>query len=458
MSQKRQNILLLTSVVFIVYLNSFWGSFQFDDNTVIVRNHVVHSFSAWFSDIPNGIRPLLKFTYALNWTMGSGSVFWFHLFNITVHAINVILVYLLSCILIERFSELNPNSKNLAFITAILFAVHPVQTEAVTYISGRSSSLMAMFYLGSILFYDYGVRLKKRLFLYLISPALFIMAVATKETAIILPFALILWESVPDINYKSWKNIAGRQVIHWFIFVFLIILIVANSTYNYLLSYSLDIRSMKSNILSEINGVFYLLSHLILLRKLNFDPHLPVISEWDFLLITKFSFLLILFVVGIISLRKRPWLYFGICWFFLQLVPTNSILPRLDIANERHLYPAIWGLFLSLIIEAKMRFPAMLTFNSRLIKAIGMTFFLTLILFTVLRNHTYRNKIALWEDTVRKSPHNARAYNNLGYAYYREGRNDEAKKAYLMALQLKPDYKLAKNNLNRILSLNRRDK
>ena len=93
-----------------------------------------------------GIRPFLKFSYALNWTVHSGP-FGFHLFNVLVHVVNTILVYRLLRTLAEGQVEL----QWAPLIGALLFALHPVQTEAVTYISGRSVSLMALFYLCSVL-------------------------------------------------------------------------------------------------------------------------------------------------------------------------------------------------------------------------------------------------------------------------------------------------------------------
>lgn len=443
-------IYLLVAAVLAVYFNSLYGSFQFDDYNVIVDEPTVHSFSAWFSDLPHSIRPLLKFTYTINWVSGFGAV-GFHLFNITVHLTNVILIYLLSCRLAALYSGTNPCSEKVALFTAFLFAVHPVQTEAVTYICGRSSSLMAMFYLGSLLSYDYGVRLKKKLPLYLISPLLFIMAVAVKETAITLPFALILWEAVSHDESKSWKRTAGRQALHWFMFICLLILVAANTTYLYLLSYSADIRNARINLLSQINGIFYLMSRIILINRLNIDPDLPVISTWTPLLFVKAFILLSIIFIGLLSFRKRHWLGFGILWFFLHLIPTNSAVPRLDIANERHLYLPVWGIFLILSIEIE-RLRASLMLNQKSFRALIIILSIILGYFTVARNNIYRSEIALWEDTVKKSPEKARVYNNLGYAYALSGMDEKAKNAYLTALSLKPDYQIAKNNLEQLLS------
>lgn len=150
MSTTRVRSGLLALAAFAAYAGSFHGIFQFDDYNVIVDNPGVHSLSAWFSGLP-GIRPLLKLSYTVNWI--SGGLFSFHLFNIAVHAANTVLVYLLSRRFCSRLSALERQSEFISLVSALLFALHPVQTEAVVYICGRSMSLMALFYFSSMLAY-----------------------------------------------------------------------------------------------------------------------------------------------------------------------------------------------------------------------------------------------------------------------------------------------------------------
>ena len=433
---QRHYALLLVAAVFAVYLNALRGPFQFDDYMVIIEEPTVHSFSAWLSYLPQGIRPLLKFTYTLNWVSGMG-VLGFHLFNIAVHAANALLVYLLSLRLISVY----PEGRRAAFFAALFFVLHPVQTEAVTYISGRSSSLMAMFYLGSLLAYDRGVRLKNKLALYLLSPLLFVMAVAAKETAVTLPFALLLWEAVSRDRSEPWRKALCRQAVHWALLAGLFALLVLNQRYLSLFIYSARLRTAWSNLLNQINGVFYLLGQTIFVNRLNIDPDLPVVSGWSVPLAFRLAFLLMLFAAGLMNFRKRPWLWFGVLWVFLQLLPTNSIIPRADIANDRQMYLPIFGLSLVFGVYAQQLYAELKG------KAGVLAVFLLLGLFTVLRNEDFRSEIALWEDTREKSPAKARVHNNLGYAYFLEGRYEDARAAYLSALAIDPDLKRARNNL-----------
>jgi protein O-mannosyl-transferase len=442
----KQRLAILASTAILVYLNSFRGDFQLDDYNVIVFNPAIHSWSSWLNDAYHGIRPLLKFTYTFNWTSGLG-LFGFHLINLAIHIINIALIYTLSLSLMRAQQNVPDILKiQIPFITALFFAVHPIQTEAITYISGRSTSLMTLFYLSSILAYMQGRDKNHPLFVYVLSPTLFLFAVAAKEVAVTLPAALLLWDSVVSERPFSLRQIFRFQWVHWVLLCLLILLIFIHSGYWRLISFSFGFRSVYDNILSQIHGVLYLLSRFLMVHELNIDPDLPVITKWSVLLITKTFFLFFILYIGIIFRKKFAWVFFGICWFFLHLIPANSIIPRIDIINERHFYLAGWGI--SLIVSSIIT----LFFTEFVIKQKYLCIFtiilcLTLGIFTIYRNHIYRSEIALWEDTAIKSPNKARIFNNLGYSYYLAGRFCEARKAYLRALQLDPGFTLARNNL-----------
>ena len=162
------------------YLPSFAGVFHFDDYNVIVHYETVHSWQALAERWGGGVRPLLKATYTLNWTLGQGE-FGFHLFNIAAHALNAVLLFFVG-------KELFPKRENSILTAVLFFALHPAATEAVTYISGRSSSLMASFYLGALLVYLRGGH-------WSLSAFLFVGAAAVRETAVTLPAALLLAEA-----------------------------------------------------------------------------------------------------------------------------------------------------------------------------------------------------------------------------------------------------------------------
>ena len=175
----------LLAAAFAAYANAFLGSFQFDDFNVIVRQGAVHSLEAWWNSMP-GIRPLLKLSYAFSWSAGGGSTFAFHAMNVALHSANALLVWALLQEIWQRAGIREAGFA--AFAGALLFALPPANTEAVTYISGRSVSMMAFFYLASVLAYLRGTRAW-------VSPALFVAALATKEVAVTLPFVAVVYNN-----------------------------------------------------------------------------------------------------------------------------------------------------------------------------------------------------------------------------------------------------------------------
>ena len=430
-------VLFLVGTVVVFYLNSFRGVFQFDDYNVIVDNGSVHTWGSFLAGLPLGIRPLLKFTYTLNWTSGLG-LSGFHLVNVALHAANAVFLFFLASRVgspfISRFAALLP---------ALLFAVHPVQTEAVTYVSGRSVSLMAFFYLGSLLAYLRGRERGSRLLLYLASPFLFLLAVASKEVALTLPFAMILCEAARR-ERDGWKEVLRAQAAHWGLLAALAVFLLAHAGYARLIEACFDIRGAADNLLTQIHGIGYLLSRLAIPYALNIDPDLPVFSPGSPIPLPEVLLLAALLAAGIVGLKNRSVAGFGVLWFFLHLLPTNSFIPRLDVANDRQLYLASWGLFMAVAAGADFLRGKWGAWRATAVAAVLV---LALGVLTVSRNMAYRSEVALWEDTVRKSPGKARAWNNLGYAYQQAGRVPDAEAAYLRALRIDPGYALALGNL-----------
>ena len=406
--------LLVAAVAALAYLPSLGGVFHFDDYNVIVHYETVHSWQTLFERWGGGVRPLLKASYTFSWIYGG-----FSLFNIAVHALNAALLYLIGEALFR--------DRRAAFVAAILFALHPAATEAVTYISGRSSSLMAVFYLGAMLAY-------LRRMHWSVSAVLFVLAVATRETAVTLPAALLLCE-LCRYDPISWKEIVRRQWPHWSLLVVGAVFVLFNQRYFDLIAYGYGERSLADNLITQAGGVSYLALRLISLQDYNIDPALPTLTEWTDALRFQASLLLVLFLLGVTNLRKRPWIAFGILWFFVQLAPTNSIVPRLDVANDRQLYLACWGLFLAIAVQVGM---------PRMVTAILVALFA---IASISRQLDYRTEIALWESSVALAPWNARGHNNLGYAYQLAGRTKEARQEYERALLFDPRHGKARLNL-----------
>jgi tetratricopeptide (TPR) repeat protein len=311
---------------------------------------------------------------------------------------------------------------------------------------------MSLFYLGSMLAYITGTEKDKGILTYILSPLLFILAVFTRETAITLPLALLLWDIFNTEETGRLGKAFRRQVVHWMLLVIILVAFFLHLKYEQLFEFSFELRGIKENLLSQFNGLGYLLSRLVAVNSLNIDPDIPVFFEWAPSIVIKAILILSLLTLSLITFRTKRWISFGILWLFLQILPTNSIVPRLDIANERHMYLPAWGIFLIVAIGVeKLRTSY---YKQRHLFHVGILALLIVMgYFTWARNNIYRSEVALWEDTVLKSPNKARCYNNLGFAYELEGRYREAKEAYICASDLDPDFILAKNNLRKVESI-----
>lgn len=419
-------LLAVLALAALAYGNSFAGVPQYDDYNVIVDDPAVQSLAAWRAAMP-GIRPLLKLSYALNnaW----GGLAGFHALNLLLHLLNAALVLLLLRRLLPAPAA--------ALAGALLFALHPVNTEAVTMLSGRSVSLMSLFFLASVLAHLRGSTL--------LSLLAFACAVATRETALALPAVLTLVcfrqpREDPALPAGRALGAALRATRwHWVLALLALGSVLALPRYRELLAFSFAIRTPLDNLPSQGGGVLYLLGQLLRPWALNADPVLPVFAGWNarwVLVALAWTLLLAAMLVG---LRARRWSAFALCWLILVLAPGHSIIPRLDIANERQLYLAAVPLYgLAGIGWCRLRGCAprqAVLFGCVLLAALGAL--------TWQRNSVYHSETAFWSDVVAKSPVQARAWNNLGYALEHECGGDPraALHAYERAIALDPaDY------------------
>jgi tetratricopeptide (TPR) repeat protein len=413
---------LLAAVAFAAYAGAFAGRFQFDDFNVIVHQEAVHSLGAWWDSMP-GIRPLLKLSYALSWIAGGGETWSFHLVNVALHAGNVLLVWAILRTLLERMGAGGDGFAALA--GALFFALHPAHTEAVTYVSGRSVSLMALFYLGAVLAH---LREAPRW----VSALLFALALGVKEVAVTLPAALVLCEALDLRRPFRWREALARTGPHWALLAAGLALMAALPRYREMLETSLALRGPLEQLELQLGALARHAGVLALAVPPNIDPQVaPVPAGAAFAVLAAAG-------VGLALSRVQPWYALALLWFLLHLAPTNSILPRLDAANDRQLYLAsigplaLAGFALSLLPRGKLAVTGLLA--------------LALAAGTVLRNQDYRSEVALWRDTARKSPQSARAWNNLGYALQLEGKAQEACAAYARALLLDPEQVRARVN------------
>lgn len=431
-------VALLLCAVVISYANAWWGAFQFDDFNVIVNNPRVHSWPAWWLDLQQGIRPLLKFTYTADWTLGLGTT-GFHITNVLIHLCNTLLVWVLSRHLVASYPDLQAQS-TVPLMAALLFAVHPAHTEAITYICGRSVALMNLFYLSGILFYIAGKKQDNKIYLHLLTPLCMLLALGVKETAVTFPFALLLWELYGGGSVKS---AIRNQWSSWLLLLASAIFFLLHAGYSAEMATSAGLNSLSGNLATQTLAFAYLLRQWFFPLWLNVDPDLRVVQDFAGLM-PQVIVLLAVIVLMLLTFRRRPWLSFALAWTLVQLFPLYLFLPRLDVANDRQLYLASWPLSLAVMAELS------LWLSPKIFKLSIAVILVLMASLTVLRNQEFHSEVSLWQATVQRSPNKARVQNNLGYAYMQAGKTEEARAAFASALQLDPNYYQARYNLLRL--------
>jgi tetratricopeptide (TPR) repeat protein len=279
---------------------------------------------------------------------------------------------------------------------------------------------------------------------------LFGAALLVKETAVTLPFALLLLDAVDGRQRRAVTQMLRRQLWHGLVLLGALLAMAASSRYRHLLETSLSARSVPDNLLTQAHAFWYLAGQLILPGRMNVDPDLPVLTAWTPILALEVLVLVAAAVIGLRNLRRRTWLAFAILWFFLHLLPTNSIVPRLDVANDRQLYLAAIGIFFAAGAGVQRTLECI---NRRVLAGavVGLAL-LGLAFATWQRNQVYGSQVAFWEDAAARSPSKPRVANNLGYAYQQAGRFDDARGAYRRAIELDPGYGKARINLEALES------
>jgi tetratricopeptide (TPR) repeat protein len=425
---------LAALLVVAVYLPALSASFQFDDWQVVLGDARVASLAAWWESMP-GMRALVKLTYALNHSLGA-QVEGFRAVNIALHACNTALVFFLVRDLSRRLRTADAGGASLvAAVTALVFALHPVQTESVTYIAARPNLIAALFSLLALLAWLRG-RQRQTWLRWPLAALCYVAALAGKETAAVLPLAMLLCLAAE-------RSVTRRDVLFPAALVLLFFALMTALwswlPYDYLLRTSLQTRGPLENLLTQAEGVTWLAGQLLRWDLLNADPMLAPVTTITLGGVLRTGVLLAVLAAGVLCLRRLPAVGFGILWFFLWLAPTNSLLARLDVANDRQLYLALMGpgwcvahLFLQLKARAWIA-----TLLLAMVLAAG----------TWTRNRVYQTEIGFWQDVTAKSPHNARAWNNLGMALAGECRAQAAADAFREASRLAPDDPLAEINL-----------
>ena len=482
------SILIILSIAFLSYFNTFTNSFHFDDFKYIVNNeglkedfqHVFLSYLCFptchdiLSNLSN--RPIIFYTLHLNHSLGGFNVFGFHVVNLTVHIITCLLIFLFAkeILSINRFlktSDQSKNKLNIPLISALLFAVHPMNTQVITYITGRTTSIAVCFYMASFLFFIKGVRqnLPWKILFYALSIVFLIMGYGSKMIILTVPVMFIIYylffTPLKSIFFKRFfESIFIRIIIQTIVITSPFILIFISSHLNILSFFRMDFGflqklfdpiqiklmhidsmakdnlSMTIYLLTEFKViVFYYIKMIFFPFNQNIDPDFPVAHGiTDSGVALSLGVILLCLFAGIYFYKNNRIIAFGIFWFFITLLPTSSILPLRDMITEHRLYLPLAGFILTIplclnqfIIRYKKSYFKQLAYFI-------LPVFLLIIVFSVLtvkRNFVWKNEKSLWSDAAEKSPRLPRPLNNLAEAYDKEGLAYDNKKNYKKAIE-----------------------
>ena len=439
--------LLLFGLTIAAYAGSLASPFQFDDRGVIVEAEAVHSLSALLGDWGGGLRPVLKASYALCWALGGAS--WpFHVFNLLLHLANVELVLRLAVAAGKPKARgpfaLTRATAPAALASGVLFALHPIQTEAVSYVSGRSSSLATAFMLLALLFHAHGVRAGRPGYRLLLAPLCFGLALLTKETSVMLPLGLLLWDAL--IERARWRELWQRQLPWCATGLAALVFVLWHPGYFNLLYRVVGQRPLADSLWYQFGGMRYLVARLLLIERPCIDPGLWL-GPSGAAAMTGGALVFGLLALCVWQRRERPVVSFGAAWFLLHAFVPYVLLPRVDVINERHAYLANVGLVLAAGTFWQTWLVSRLQKFERAAAALATV---GLLLLTLRRNAEYSSEVSLWQSTVAAAPRNPRAFNNLGIAYEKAKRKSDARAAYQRALALEPRYVSAQKNLRRV--------
>jgi tetratricopeptide (TPR) repeat protein len=474
--ESRWKILLAGAVIVLAglaaYHNSLSGPFVFDDISSISENSTIRDLSS-ISDIFSppvertvGGRPLVNLSLAINYALGGTDVWGYHAMNLAIHLLAGLALFGVVRRTLAR--PLPADATLLAFAVALLWTVHPLQTEAVTYTVQRSESLMGLCYLLTFYCFIRGVQYQEpsgsavgasagpnqaeqpdsgrqnRWFRFSVAACL--LGMASKEVMVSAPVMVLLYDRtfVAGSFQEAWRR---RRRVYlglaatWLLLGYLVASVGGN-------------RGGSSGVGSGASFGAYALTQFPAVMDylwLSVWPH-PLVfdygAQWvkDVVDIVPAALALIGLVAGtLLALNRQPVIGFVGAWFFSILAPTSIMPgPRQTMAEHR-MYLAL-PVVISLVVLGSYAWGGRRTVFAWLALAIGLGWL------TVSRNENYRSELSIWGDTVAKCPGNQWSQVNLGMALYDQGRTTQALRHFEKSLQLAPDNFGAHNDLGLALA------
>jgi tetratricopeptide (TPR) repeat protein len=447
----------------LVHANGFAGRFVFDDHRSIVDNPSIRALWPPGPLLKPSTRPLAYVTFAINYAVSELRPWSYHATNLAIHlAASLVLLGIVRRTLARgplapRYAS---RANSLALAVALLWMIHPLQTQSVTYVVQRIESLMGLFYLLTLYCFIRSLDGPRRRLWRVASVAACALGMATKEVMVTAP-VIILWYDRALVSH-SWRQIF-RHRARFYLALGSTWLILAVLMHKHQSSYTggaLVVQSL-SPLCYALGQPGVILHYLRLCfwpagQCLDYAwpaPH----TAWA--IIPPFLAVAVMVMLVIWCVFRRPALGFLGGWFFVVLAPTSSVVPIRDLAFEHRMYLPLAAVVTMVVIGGHELLARLLRSNRgpvRFRPAVPWAFLVLAALAlgwtTHERNKVYHSQLAMWSDVVHKAPHNPRAHYNLAMALAGRGRFEEAIHHYHSAVRICPHYPMAQNNLGVLLA------
>ncbi len=429
---------LLGIIGFTIYSNVLHGEFISDDFVTIVNNsairHLDNIGQIWYLF---NTRFLTGYTFAVNYRIGGLDPLGYHLVNIFIHIINAWLVFCLASLALKtpvmQRNFLGRISSPIPFYAAMIYLCHPIQTQAVAYITQRAVSLATLFYLVSLILYIKG-RLEGNYRYFICSWMAMLIGVFAKEMIVTLPMSLLGFEM---FFFESKIKDSIQKALPYILIAALVPLALYADQPG-------SVLKLREQVSHREFSLPYFLAELIVVKEYwrmmvfplnqNHDYDMTLIkSLWNSQVL--FALILILCVVwlAVVNLKKSRWISYWIFWYFI----TASIEFWVPVFVNRGVMYEHW-LYLPMVgFSMLAAFVITEIFKKKFSQQI-IFFCIIFILCTMsyTRNLVWQNEIVFWEDVLRKSPQKPTAYLGAGVAYQRKGYDDLALKKYRRGVEL----------------------
>lgn len=417
---------LVLAAALVAWAPALAGGFRYDDYSNVVRDPATSDGAALLARLPAGVRPLTRISYFLDHAIAGMSPRIFLATNLALH--------LAASGLLFALARRRLGSLAAAALAAALFAVQPAHEAAVAYISGRSAVLSAPLLLAGLLVWDCGGDRRGRAAWSAV--ALFALAALARETALVFPLLVALWEATrPEAGGTLRQRLAPLASPAVVVLVALVLLLAQSVRYRSLAATSLALHAPLAALAENLRALPVALSLWARPWALAIEhPPPPTGALWT---AGGAALALALAATAIAARLRAPALALAAGWVVVTLLPTHTLLARSEPVTERPLYLAWVGPALLLAAAA-------LAAVRRTGVALPATVALAMVsLGAVAANQRARlwaDEVALWREAVARAPRSARAWNNLGAAHLAMRDYGEAAAAFRTALEIDPSF------------------